>query len=1205
VSVVLQGSPIQAIAMVDPGATASFIDAAFARSHSIGLRLKATPLLVHVADGRPISSGATTHETLPLQLQIGSHAESIRFDVTTLGQYPIVLGMPWLTLHDPSIRWSTHRVVFDSDYCRTHCLEQPPAVRSPSTPPVPAAASPSPLPGTASRPTRAPLVSLVSATAFQRAATQGQLFCLTVSKPPEPAESPPPPGPDSVSRIPPEYLDFADVFSKESASVLPPRRPHDHRIPLEPGATPPFGPLYPLSEAELQVLDEYLKENLSKGYIQPSSSPAGAPILFVKKRDGSLRLCVDYRGLNKVTVKNRYPLPLIGESLDRLRSATVYTKLDLRSGYNLVRIAEGDEWKTAFRSRYGHYEYHVMPFGLTNAPATFQNLMNDVLRDFLDDFAIVYLDDILIFSRTREEHQRHVRLVLERLRANGLFAKPEKCSFHQDEVEYLGYIVSPAGVKMDPKKVSAVLDWPEPSSVHDLQVFLGFANFYRRFVQGYSHIIAPLTRLLKKGHSFIFDDSARQAFGQLKTAFTTAPILAHFQPDRPSTVETDASDFAIAAVLSQPDSNNILHPVAFYSRKLTPAELNYEIYDKEMLAIVVALKEWRAYLEGAAHPFTVYTDHKNLEYFATTKVLNRRQSRWSELLGNYNFNIVYRPGHAMGKPDAMSRRHDFSEGSKASDAPPRTLLKPHQLQLFAMRTAADSAASPLLRDIRSAQPRDSALQPLLSYLRDPAIPRDSHIQQELVGFSLCDDLVLFNGLVYVPDDDAIKLEILRQCHDSPIAGHLGQAKTFELVTRDFFWPRIRRFVKRYVSTCDTCARAKAPRHKPHGHLVSLPVPSRPWESISMDFIVGLPVSPSGSDAILVVVDRFSKMAHFSPTRTTADAPEIARLFLWNICRLHGFPSDIVSDRDKIFTSGFWRHFLALANIKPNMSTAFHPQTDGQTERVNQILEQYLRIFCNYQQDNWEELLPTAELAYNNSTHSSTGKSPFFANYGYHPTLPATVHAHALKSSNPAAEELVKTLRDLHNQVTRDLADAAATQARFYNRKVKRAPPFKEGDQVWLLRRNIKTSRPSDKLDSKRLGPFPIKAKVGDAAYQLQLPRSMRIHPVFHVSLLEPFRPNDIPGRVQDPPPPVVVDDHEEFEAQEVLDSRTRRGKLQYLVHWKDWPVSERTWEPAEHLANAQDLVRDFHRAYPAKPRPDPSRSTKTRGARPSRGDHLS
>jgi len=1006
------------------------------------------------------------------------------------------------------------------------------------------------------------------------------------------------PSQDPASLVPSDYADYAEVFSEKAASVLPPHRPYDHKIQLEPGTTAPFGPLYTLSEVELKALDNYIKDNLAKGYIQASTSPAGAPILFVKKRDGSLRLCVDYRGLNKVTIKNRHPLPLIRESLDRLRSATVFSKLDLRAGYYLVRIAEGDEWKTAFRTRYGHYEYRVMPFGLTNAPATFQHLMNDVLRDFLDDFAVVYLDDVLIFSHSLDEHKRHVRLVLERLRANGLFAKPEKCAFHQTEIEYLGYLVSPDGVKMDPKKVSAVVDWPDPANVTQLQAFLGFANFYRRFILGYSKIATPLTQLLQKGRTYNFDDDARQAFQRLKTAFTSAPVLAHFQPDRPSTIETDASDFAIAAVISQPDNNGVLHPIAFHSRKLTPPELNYEIYDKEMLAIVTAFKEWRAYLEGAAHPITVYTDHRNLEYFTETKVLNRRQARWSELLANYNFTIVYRPGKTMGKPDAMSRRHDLSEGSKASDAPAHTLLKPRQLQLAAARTS--SSESRLLSDIRAAQPDDPALKALLPFLRDPAIPRDDNAQHKLRGFSFSDNLVLFNGLVYVPDDDTIKTQILRQCHDVKSAGHFGQGKTFELVARDFFWPHARRFVNRYVSTCDTCARIKTPRHKRHGFLVPLPAPERPWTSISMDFIVGLPRPPSGNDAILVIVDRFTKMAHFVATRTTVDSSDVAKLVTDTVYRLHGLPTDIVSDRDKVFTSHFWRHFLAILGVKPNLSTAFHPQTDGQTERVNQVLEQYLRGFCNYQQDNWQQLLPHAEFAYNNSIHASTGKTPFFANYGQHPITPSTATPPASESSNPAAEDIANPFRQLHQQLARALADATETQARYYNRKVKDAPQFKIGDQVWLLRRNIATTRPSDKLDYRRLGPYHVTEKIGKVAYRLQLPASMKVHPVFHVALLEPFRPNDIPGRVQDPPPPVSIGGQEEFEVDAILDSRLHRGKLQYFVHWKDWPISSRTWEPAGNLANAPDRVDAFHCAYPHKPRsprPKPTTRVTARGAR--------
>lgn len=394
--------------------------------------------------------------------------------------------------------------------------------------------------------------------------------------------------------VPEEYHDFEDVFAKKPADSLPPHRPYDHTIELEDGQTPPHGPIYSLSQKELEELREYLEDNLRKGFVRPSSSPAGAPILFAKKKDGSLRLCVDYRGLNKITRKNRYPLPLIGELLDQLRDARVFTKLDLRVGYNNVRIAAGHEWKTAFRTRYGSFEYLVMPFGMTNSPATFQHFMNDIFRDMADKFVVVYLDDILIFSKDPREHSKHVRLVLQRLRDHNLHIKLEKCTFHTDTIEYLGFVVSPQGISMDSEKTKAIRDWPVPRNVRDIQSFLGFANFYRRFIDNYSKITVPLTRLTRKDIPFKWGPPAQEAFEQLKRAFEHTPILAHFDPTAHIVVETDASDYAIGCILSQilPGDND-LHPIAFHSRTMSQAEVNYDIYDKELLAIFAAFEHWR------------------------------------------------------------------------------------------------------------------------------------------------------------------------------------------------------------------------------------------------------------------------------------------------------------------------------------------------------------------------------------------------------------------------------------------------------------------------------------------------------------------------------------------------------------------------------------------------------------------------------------
>jgi len=395
------------------------------------------------------------------------------------------------------------------------------------------------------------------------------------------------------------------------------------KIELEEGTSPPLGTLYSLSPVELSALRTFIDENLNTGFIRPASSSHAAPVLFVKKKDGSLRLCVDFRGLNKITKKDCYPLPLISDLLDSPSRAKIYSKIDLRHAYHLVQIALGDEWKTAFRTRYGSYEWLVMPFGLTNAPAAFQRFVNTVFADMLDVCVVVYLDDILIYSEDMESHQQHVREVLRRLQLHGLFAKPEKCEFHSDSVEYLGYRLSPEGLTMSPDKIQTISDWPEPRKVKDIQSFLGFANFYRRFIFNYSNIVVPLTRLTRKDAPWVFSEDCRRAFNALKHAFTTAPILTHFIPDTPIIVETDASDYAVAGILSITCADGEIRLVAFYSRTLTAPELNYDTHDKELLAIFEAFRNWHHYLEGSASPIDVVTDHKNLEYFSTSKVLSR------------------------------------------------------------------------------------------------------------------------------------------------------------------------------------------------------------------------------------------------------------------------------------------------------------------------------------------------------------------------------------------------------------------------------------------------------------------------------------------------------------------------------------------------------------------------------------------------------
>lgn len=1139
--------------MIDSGAMGNFIDAKFAQHHDIPFTESANPLIVRTVDGRSISSGIITQEC-SVHLTSNTHQEDIILHATSLGTYNIILGMPWLTQHNPAINWSTGHITFTNDHLSDDVVQA--------------------------------------------------LLATTIAIPSSTDTS----SPSDTTTIPSKYHLFTDVFDKEQADTLPSHRPGvDHAIPLVDDATVPFGPIYPLSQDELAVLSEYIKTNLENGFISRSTSPAGAPIMFVKKKDGSLRLCVDYRGLNKVTVKNRYPLPLINEMLDRLTSATVFTKLDIRNAYHRIRIAEGDEWKTAFRTRYGHFQYNVMPFGLTNAPGSFQALINDVLREYLDHFVLVYLDDILIFSDDQQQHDQHVKLVLQKLRDAGLFVKAEKCQFDVPDVEFLGFIVGRSGLAMDPKKVTAVTDWPIPRNVHDIHSFLGFTNFYRRFIRNYSIISNPLYKLLQKDVPFSWGQAEDDSFHTLKRCFTSAPILQHFDPSKPLYLETDASDAAYAAVLNQPDSSGHLLPIAFFSKKFDTHQVNYDVFDKELFAIVEGFRVWRHYLQGAQHPVTVYTDHKNLESFMTSKnrVLNRRHARWSTKLSEFdNFKITYRPGSKNPKADALSRRPDlmFQPGDAHNKQPIHAILRDDQVSLNSMSTCPDNAE--LLQRIQQLIPGDTKLSRLIDLVQHQSTS-PQHIRKDLQRYHFDTNLGLLfvdNHRIYIPDNTQLKLDLIQQHHDTATTGHLGQVKTYELLTRSYYWPSMRRFVNRYVFNCATCKRAKPSHQSPQGHLKPLQVPPRPWASISMDFIVGLPTS-SGFNAIWVVVDRLTKMAHFIPCMDTITAQELAHLFLNNVFRLHGLPDDIISDRGSVFTSRFWRSLLELLDIKANMSTAFHPQTDGQTERTNAILEQYLRTFMNYQQDNWVSLLPLAEFSYNNSIHSSTRHTPFESTFGFHPRFSLT-HPPPIGIS-ATSESFVQSLQDLHQQLQSEIKLAQEQQALHYNKHRRPTPTYRPGDYVFLSAKHIQTTRPSAKFDHNKLGPFKILSTIGSHAYKLDLPPSIRIHPVFHVSLLTPRDSPSCPdfdNRTPAPLPPIQVEGEDHYEVAEVLDSRYHHRKLQYLVAWQGYPdPSENTWEPQAHLWNAQDSINDFHRRYPNKPG---SPSHRSRGTRPKRGGNV-
>lgn len=1021
----------------------------------------------------------------------------------------------------------------------------------------------------------------------------------------------PPTMQEILAKLPPEYHDLVRAFEPKDAETLPPHRPFDHKIELLPGHTPPNSRARAMSPNELLAVRKYIDEHLDKGFIRASTSSAAAPILLAKKPGGGIRICVDYRGLNNVTVKNRYPIPLIRETLDALCSAKIFTKLDVVAAFNRLRIAPGDEWKTAFITRFGLFECLVANFGMTGAPSSFQHYINHTLFDILDRYVTAYLDDVLIYSKSRKEHKEHVREVLRRLADAGLTIDIRKCEFNVTKTRYLGLIISTDGIAMDPEKVAAIKSWGYPETLRDLQRFLGFANFYRRFIKGFSLIARPLTALMSRSKwPGELPDNAKQAFNNLKDAFTKAPVLAYYDPRKQTVLEADASDWASGGALSQYDSNGILHPVAFFSAKHTPAECNYEIYDKELLAIVKAFEEWRPELQGTEEPVEVVTDHKNLRHFTTTKLLNQRQVRWSEFLSDFRFQIVYRPGRRAGIPDTLSR----TPGSAPADNTDlnddrianryRTLLPPDRWAPTSL--CALDVSRPIDALIDEAYAASELAQNIITALNDPATRKfPSAIRRKLRAAKA--DCHLVNGRVYVrdrlfiPPDEPLRLQILHRNHSSSPGGHPGRFKTYDLLRRAYYWPRLSTDVATFVQACHLCKRTKNARHAPSGFLDPLPVPFRPWTDISVDFVGPLPVCTRNGlnyEHILVVVDRLTKMRHFIPVPDTK-AETLADAFVGIVYRLHGTPTTIVSDRGTQFISTFWRELSRRLGVTLRTSSAYHPESDGQTEIVNAGMEQYLRSYCSFYQDDWVDWLPLAEFAQNNHTSETTGVSPFFANYGYHPAMgteptrpPVTPTTELKQREFENATQVADRIERILSRVRSFMAEAQERQMEQANRHRSDSETFQVGDRVWVNTKYMKPSRPSPKLSDKWLGPYPI-TKVYPRAAAVELPPHFEIFPVFHHSLLQRHLPGlpgqDLINREYDQRAEGIVTTEVEGETEQkwyferILSSRNTNHGLQYKIKW---PRPYRpTWEPARNLEGCDPDIAEFHRQNPSKPGP--------------------
>ncbi|KAK7264749.1 hypothetical protein RJT34_32359 [Clitoria ternatea] len=949
----------------------------------------------------------------------------------------------------------------------------------------------------------------------------------------------------------PVVCEFPDVFP-EDIPGLPPERDVEFSIDLVPGVGPISIAPYRMSPLELAELKKQLEEMIEKQFIRPSVSPWGAPVLLVKKKDGSMRLCVDYRQLNKVTIKNRYPLPRIDDLMDQLRGATVFSKIDLRSGYHQIRVKKEDVTKTAFRTRYGHYEYLVMPFGVTNAPAVFMDYMNRIFHPYLDKFVVVFIDDILVYSKNREEHVEHLKVVLEILKKKQLYAKLSKCEFWLEEVNFLEHVISQGGIAVDPSKVEAVLKWERPTTITEIRSFLGLAGYYRRFIEGFSKLGYPLTKLTRKGQPFVWTTQCENSFQELKDRLTSAPVLVLPDPHRSFEVYCDASKQGLGSVLMQDKK-----VVAYASRQLRQHEINYPTHDLELAAVVFALKIWRHYLYGAT--FDVFSDHKSLKYLFDQKELNMRQRRWMKFLKDYDFELQYHPGKANVVADALSRKSLHASTMMIKEL---ELIENFRDLNLAVKVNANSyrlgtlqVTNEFLRQVLEAQREDEFLQEKKELLK----------QGKEVEFNVGNDQLLrYKDRVCIPDKEELRKVILEEGHKSYMSIHPGTTKMYQDLKKLFWWPGMKKAVAEYVAACLICQKVKVEHQKPPGMLQSMEIPEWKWDSITMDFVTSLPKTPLGHDSIWVIVDRLTKSAHFIPINIRYSIEKLAKLYIEEIVRLHGIPSSIISDRDPRFTSQFWKSLHKAMGTRLRLSSAYHPQTDGQSERTIQSLEDLLRACVLEHKGSWNQFLPYVEFTYNNSFHASIGMAPFEALYGRKCRTPLCWFETG--ENLMLGPELVQQTTDKIKIVQEKMKATQSRQKSYYDKR-RKPLEFQEGDHVFLKvtpMTGVGRAMKSRKLTPRFIGPYQIIHKVSPLAYQIALPPFLsNIHNVFHVSNLRKY--------ISDPthviePDVIQVKDNLTYDAPPVRISDRRIKQLRdktiplVKVIWSETRGEDATWE---------------------------------------------
>ena len=922
---------------------------------------------------------------------------------------------------------------------------------------------------------------------------------------------------------------------------------------------------YPCPRKWKDAWHTLLQQHLEAGRIRPSSAPAGCGAFIIPKADPNVlpRWVNDYRQLNSNTVTDSFPIPLVNEILADLGQGKVFATLDMTNSFFQTRMHPDDVELTAVNTPWGLYEWVVMPMGIKNAPAIHQRRVTSALRPWIGRICHVYMDDIAIWSRTIEEHTENVTTILQALLDHKLYLNPKKSKLFCSEIRFLGHRISAKGVEADEGKADRITNWPVPSCAKHVRSFLGLVRYLAAFLPNLARHTTILDELTTKECDKTFPPWTtrhQMAFDAIKSLVTSKACLTTIDPSlMPGYrifVTTDASDTGSGAVLSFGPTYETARPVAYDSRAFKGAELNYPVHEKELLAIIRALAKWRTDLLG--YNFEVWTDHRTLEHFNTQRDLSRRQARWMEFLSHYDATIHYLPGEKNCAADALSR---------LPDPPLRTIaamMSATRPQKVRSRFELEDA---ILEDIKQGYDSDSFTEKLTN-----AAAGMTNIQHKN-GFWFVD-----NRLV-IPNAPRVRETLFRLAHDR--LGHFGTQKTYETLRSAFYWPNMRKDLKMaYVPSCAECQRNKSKTSKPIGPLHPLPVPNNRCDSVAIDFIGPLPPD-GGHNSIITLTDRLGSDIRIIPTTTTLTAEEMAHLFFTHWYCENGLPLEIVSDRDKLFLSRFWKELHKLTGIKLKMSTAYHPETDGASERTNKTVIQCIRFAVERDQKGWVQALPTVRFNLMNTINASTGFTPFQLRFGRPARILPPIVPPDEDRTEPTASELIKQMQPIQMEAQDNLLTAKVRQAHQENAHRQLSFPFQIGDRVVLStahrRRLYKSGNELRvaKFMPRFDGPYPIIAiNERHSTVTLALPKGSNHFPIFHTSEVKPFQENDdtlFPSRALHPPNPITIDGAQEFFIEKIVDERRRGRGTQYLVRWQGEGPEGDLWLEEGELEDCEAL----------------------------------